>query len=147
MSLRERLNDDMKAAMKARDDLSLSAIRLVRSTVKNKEIEKRHELDEQEITEVISSLAKQRRESIRLFKEAGRDELVAKEEKELELLLSYLPTQLSAEELAGLVTKAILESGANGAADMGKVMKVLMPLVAGKADGKIVSEEVKKQLS
>jgi uncharacterized protein YqeY len=147
MSVRERLVDEMKEAMKARDEIRLSAIRLIRSTVKNREIEKRRELDEQEIAEAISSLAKQRRESIRMFRDAGRDDLVAKEERELEVLLSFLPQQLSQEEIAALVTRAVAETGAAGPADMGKVMKALMPMVAGKADGKLVSDLVKQALS
>jgi hypothetical protein len=147
MSVRERLVDEMKEAMKARDEIRLSAIRLIRSTVKNREIEKRRELDEQEIAETISSLAKQRRESIRMFGDAGRDDLVAKEERELEVLLSFLPRQLSQEEVMVLVARAVAETGAAGLADMGKVMKALMPVVVGKADGKMVSDLVKQALS
>lgn len=147
MPVRERLVEEMKEAMKARDEIRLSAIRLVRSTVKNKEIEKRRELDEQEIAEVISSLVKQRRESIRMFKDAGRDDLVAKEERELEVLLTFLPRQLSPEELQALVARAVSETGASAPADMGRVMKALMPMVAGKADGKLVSDLVKQALS
>src|SRR6516162_2611148 len=100
MALRERLSDEMKEAMKARDDLRLSAIRLIRSAVKNKDIELKRELAEQEIVEVIASLVKQRRESIRLFGEAGRQDLVEKEEKELAVLLGFLPQQLSREDVA-----------------------------------------------
>jgi hypothetical protein len=147
MPVRERLVEEMKEAMKARDEIRLSAIRLVRSTVRNKEIEKRRELDEQEIAEVISSLAKQRRESIRMFQDAGRTDLVAKEERELEILLAFLPRQLSPDEIQALVAQAVAGTGAAGPADMGRVMKALMPLVAGKADGKVVSELVKQALS
>lgn len=147
MLLRDRLNEEMKGAMKARDELRLSVIRLVRSTVKNREIEVKHELSDQEITEVISTLVKQRRESIRLFGEAGRADLVEKEERELSLLLEFLPQQLTQEEVEALVVAAIAESGAQGARDMGKVMKVLMPRVAGKADGSVVSTLVKEKLA
>ncbi|WP_298271868.1 GatB/YqeY domain-containing protein [Geobacter sp.] len=147
MLLRDRLSEEMKGAMKARDEIRLSAIRLIRSTVKNREIEVRHELSDQEITEVISTLVKQRRESIRLFGEAGRADLVEKEEKELALLLEFLPQQLTREEVEALVVAAIAESGAQGARDMGKVMKVLMPRVAGKADGSMVSALVKEKLA
>jgi len=146
MSLRERLTEEMKVAMKGKDDLRLSAIRLVRSAVKNREIDQKRELDDQGIAEVIASLAKQRRESIRLFREAGRNDLVEKEEKELAVLLAFLPQQLSREEVAELVLQAITESGARGAGDMGKVMKVLMPRVSGRADGKVVSEVVREKL-
>ncbi|SNB47797.1 GatB/YqeY domain-containing protein [Geobacter sp. DSM 9736] len=147
MSLRERLETEMKGAMKARDDLKLSAIRLVRSAVKNKEIDSKRELDDQGITEVVSSLVKQRRESIRMFGEAGRQDLVAKEEQELEVLLSFLPRQMSREELIEVVMQTINECGAAGAKDMGRVMKALQPRVAGRADGKAVSDLVREKLS
>jgi uncharacterized protein YqeY len=146
MALRERLSDEMKEAMKARDDLRLSAIRLIRSAVKNKDIELKRELTEQEIVEVIASLVKQRRESIRLFGEAGRQDLVEKEEKELAVLLGFLPQQLSREAVAELVERVVAECGAQGGKDMGRVMKALMPHVAGRADGKMVSDIVKEKL-
>ena len=147
MALREKLSEDMKTAMKARDELRLSTIRMVRSAVKNKDIELKRELNEQEIVEVIATLGKQRRESIRLFTEAGRQDLVEKEEKELAVLLEFLPQQLSREEVAELVEKIVAESGAQGAKDMGKVMKALLPSVSGRADGKLVSEIVKEKLA
>jgi hypothetical protein len=147
MPVRERLVEEMKEAMKARDEIRLSAIRLVRSTVKNREIEKRRELDEQEILDVISTLVKQRRESIRMFRDAGREELVAKEGRELDVLLSFLPAQLSPEDIRSFVDQAVAETGASSPADMGRVMKALLPMVAGKADGKLVSELVKQALS
>ena len=146
MSLRERLADEMKVAMKAREDLKLSTIRLVRSAVKNKEIDLKREMDDREVVETISTLVKQRRESIRLFMEAGRDDLVSKEEKELTILLGFLPEQLSREEVGELVARVIDEAGAQGSKDMGRVMKALSPLVAGRADGKMVSEIVKERL-
>ena len=146
MSLRERLTEEMKEAMKARDDLKLSTIRLIRSAVKNKEIDLKREMGDQEIIETISSLGKQRRESIRLFMEAGRADLVAKEEAELKVLLGFLPRQLSREEVAELVAGVIAECGAHGSKDMGRVMKALVPHVAGRADGKMVSEVVKEKL-
>ncbi len=146
MSLRERLTEEMKVAMKQRDDLRLSTIRLVRSAVKNREIDQKRELDDQGIAEVIASLAKQRRESIRLFLEAGRNELAEKEEKELAVLLGFLPQQLTREEVVTLVLEAIAESGAQGARDRGRVMKVLMPRVAGRADGRMVNDVVREKL-
>lgn len=147
MTLRDRLNEEMKGAMKARDEVRLSAIRLIRSSVKNREIELRRELSEQEVIEVVATLVKQRRESIRMFGEAGRTDLVEKEEKELALLLEFLPQQLTRNEVEALVVRAIAESGAQGARDMGKVMKALMPEVAGKADGSLVSAIVKEKLA
>jgi uncharacterized protein YqeY len=147
MSLRERLTEEMQGAMRARDDLRLSAIRLIRSAVKNREIELRHELDDRETGEVIASLVKQRRESIRLFQEAGRRDLVEKEEKELAVLFTFLPPQLSRAELEELVARVIVECGAQGSKEMGKVMKALAPHVAGRADGKAVSEVVREKLA
>jgi|SRR6266571_5127937 len=147
MTLRERLNEEMKVAMKAKDDLKLSVIRMVRSSVKNREIDLKRELDDQGITEIIAGVVKQRKESIRMFKEAGRQDLVAKEEKELALLLEFLPKQLDRGEIEALVAKAIAECGAQGAGDLGKVMKVLKPLVAGVADGKLVNDIVREKLA
>lgn len=147
MQLRERLTAELKEAMKSRDTLRLSTIRMVLSSVKNRDIELRRELNDSEITETIVTLCKQRRESIRLFKEAGRQELVDKEEAELALLMGYLPQQLTREELESLVMKVIAEVGATSGKDMGKVMKTLQPQVAGRAEGKLVSEVVKEKLA
>jgi uncharacterized protein len=147
MQLRERLQTEMKGAMKSRDALRLSAIRMVLSLVKNRDIELRRELNDAEITETVATLCKQRRESIRLFKEAGRQELVDKEEAELKLMQEFLPQQLTREELESLVDKAIAETSATSGKDMGKVMKALMPHVSGRADGKLVSEVVKEKLA
>jgi uncharacterized protein YqeY len=147
MSLSDRLTEEMKGAMKARDDLRLSAIRQVRSAVKNREIELKHELDDLGICEVIASLVKQRRDSIRLFQEGGRVDLVEKEEKELGILCEFLPPQLGRTELEELVAKVIAECGAQGGKDMGKVMKSVAPHVAGRADGKVVAEVVREKLA
>jgi uncharacterized protein len=146
MALRERLSDEMKDAMRARDDLRLSTIRLIRSAVKNRDIDLKRELNEQEIVELVATLGKQRRESIRMFREAGRQDLVEKEEKELAVLLEFLPEQLGSQEVAALVEKIIAECGAQGGKDMGKVMKALMSHVAGRADGKMVSDVVREKL-
>jgi uncharacterized protein YqeY len=147
MTLRERLVEEMKSAMKAKDNLKVSVIRMVRSSVKNKEIDLRKELDDQGVTEVITTLVKQRRESIKLFQEAGRNELALKEEKEVGFLLDFLPTQLERSEIDEIVDKAIADCGAQGIRDMGKVMKIVMPHVSGRADGKVVNEIVKEKLS
>ena len=146
MSLKDQLNESMNTAMKARDDLRLSAVRMIRSMVKNREIEQKKELNDQEIIEVISTLVKQRRESIRMYREGNRPDLVEKEETELAVLLGFLPAQLSSAEIEKLVEQIIVETGAQGAKDMGRVMKALTPLTAGKADGKTVSETVKRKL-
>jgi uncharacterized protein len=147
MTLRERLDDDLKKAMKARDEVGLSVIRNIRSVVKNREIDQKVSLDDAGICEVITSLVKQRRDSIRMFGDAGRNELVAKEESELALLLNFLPTQLTAEEIQQIVSRAVTETGAVGMKDMGALMKVVMPQVAGIADGSLVSRIVKEKLS
>jgi uncharacterized protein YqeY len=147
MTLKEQLNDAMKAAMKARDPLRLSAVRMVRAEIKNREIDTHTELDNQAVTDVISTLAKQRRESIRMYREGNRLELAEKEELELAVLLEFLPAQLSFEEIDTLVSQIILDIGAEGVKDMGRVMKVVSPLTAGKADGKVVSETVRRLLA
>lgn len=147
MTLNEQLNDAMKQAMKARDDLRLSAVRMIRSQVKNREIELKHELDDHGVIEVISTLVKQRRESIRLYQEGNRPDLVEKEEAELAVLLGFLPSQLSSAEISELVARVIRETAAQGIKDMGRVMKALTPLTTGRADGKTVSDIVRQQLS
>ena len=147
MSLKEQLNDAMKQAMKARDDLRLSAVRMVRSSVKNREIDLKHELDDQGVVEVISTLVKQRRESIRLYQDGNRQDLVDKEEAEMNILLQFLPAQLNTDEITELVSRTIQETGAQGIKDMGKVMKILTALTTGRADGKIVSDIVRQQLA
>jgi uncharacterized protein YqeY len=147
MSLKDQLNESMKTAMKARDTLRLSAVRMVRSMIKNREIDSKVEMDDRGIIEVISTLVKQRRESIRMYQEGNRPDLVEKEEAELAILVEFLPAQLNAAEIGELVDRIIAETGAQGAKDMGKVMKVLTPLTAGKADGKSISEAVKLKLA
>jgi len=137
----------MKAAMKARDDLRLSAVRMVRSAVKNREIDQKKELDDQGVMEVVTTLVKQRRESIRMYQEGNRPELAQKENDELNVLLGFLPEQLTIEEIEKLVSRVVHEINAQGAKDMGRVMKALTPLTSGKADGKTVSDIVRKQLA
>jgi uncharacterized protein YqeY len=147
MSLKEQLNYAMKQSMKAQDSLRLSAVRMIRSMVKNREIELKHELDDQGVIEVISTLVKQRRESIRLYKEGNRQDLVDKEEAELSILSGFLPEQLTTEKITELVLQVIRETGAQGIKEMGRVMKTLTPLTTGRADGKTVSDIVRQQLS
>lgn len=147
MSLRVRLTEDMKVAMKAKDSLKLSVVRLLLSAVKNREIEQKKELDDQGIVEVAGALVKQRKDSIRLFRDAGREDLAVKEESELSFLLEYLPVQLSRGEIEALVVTAIAESGAQGVKEIGKVMKCLMPHTTGRADGKLVNEIVREKLA
>lgn len=146
MNLVQQLNDAMKEAMKAKDALRLSTIRLIRSAVKNREIEVRAELDDAAVIEVLSSLVKQRREAAQVYRDNNRPELAEKEEAELGILQEFLPAQLSEEELVALIDAAIAEVGASSPRDMGKVMKVVSARTKGRADGKRVSELVKERL-
>ena len=148
MSLKEKLANDMKEAMKAREagKARLSVIRLVRSAVRQIEIDEKVELDDEGILAVISKEVKQRRDSIEEFKKGGREDLVAQNEADAAILMEYLPAQLSEAEVRALVDEAVAAVGAQGSKDMGKVMKELMPKVKGKADGKLVNQLVKEAL-
>ena len=148
MSLRERIEKDFTNALKARDERRLSALRLFKTDLKKREVSgPKKEMTDAEAMEVLSSLVKQRRESIRLFREGQRQDLVAKEEAELNILLAYLPQPLSPSELEGLIDQTVAEIQATGPKDQGKVMKAVMGKVAGRADGKAVGEIVKQKLS
>ena len=148
MSLRERIEKDFTDALKARDERKLSALRLFKTDLKKREVSgQKKEMTDAEAMEVLSSLAKQRRESIRLFQEGHRQDLVEKEEAELNILLTYLPKPLSSSELEGLIDQSVAETQATGPKDQGKVMKAVMGKVAGRADGKAISEIVKQKLS
>jgi uncharacterized protein YqeY len=147
VNLKERLNEDMKQAMKDKDKMRLSAIRMLRGAIRDREINQRIELDDNGVIEVLSNQIKKRKESVEQFKAANRDDLVQQESAELKVLEAYLPEQLSVDELKALIEKVILEIGATSARDMGKVMSVIMPQVKGKADGKIISQLVKDKLS
>jgi uncharacterized protein YqeY len=148
MSLRERIEKDFTNALKARDERRLSALRLFKTDLKRREVSgQKKEITDAEAMEVLSSLVKQRRESIRLFREGQRQDLVAKEEAELNILLAYLPQPLSPSEIEGLIDQTVSEIQASGPKDQGKVMKAVMGKVAGRADGKAVGEIVKQKLS
>ncbi len=147
MSLAERLEDDMKHALKAGERDSLSVIRLVRSAIKNREIEKGDSLNDEEVSGVLRSLARQCRESLEQFLKGGRQDLAGREEKYLSVIQSYLPKQLSREELGGVILEAVKRTGAKGPQDMGKVMKTVIPGVRGRADNRVVSDLVTKILS
>lgn len=146
MSLLQRLDGDLKTALRESDRLKLSAIRLVKAAVKNRQIEKGCDLSDEEILSVISTLAKQRRESIEQFSKGGRNDLADQERRELAVLQAYMPEQLSPEELDSLILQAIRESSARDEKDMGKVMKILMPRVKGVSDGKAVNSRAKELL-
>jgi uncharacterized protein YqeY len=147
MSLKDRITDDMKAAMRAKDAPRLSAIRLLQAAIKQKEVDERVVVDDTAVLGIVEKLIKQRKDSIEQFAKAGRTDLVDKEKAELELLSGYLPQQMSDAELAAAVDAAIAESGAAGVQGMGKVMAVLRPRLAGRADMGKASALVKQRLS
>ena len=147
MSLKDRINDDMKAAMRARETERLGTIRLLLAAIKQREVDERITLDDAAVTAVIDKMIKQRKDSISQFEAAGRDDLVAKENAELVVLSAYMPAQLSAEDVAAEVQAAVAQTGAAGPQDMGKVMGVLKPKLAGRADMTAVSAQVKAALS
>jgi uncharacterized protein YqeY len=147
MSLKARITEDMKAAMKAREAERLSAIRLLLSAVKQREVDERKDLDDSDVLAVIEKMLKQRRDSIAQYESAGRQDLADKEKFEVGVLSGYMPQQLSDAEIAGEVDAAIAQAGAKGAADMGKVMGALKGKLAGRADMGKVSAMVKAKLS
>jgi uncharacterized protein YqeY len=147
MSLKDQISDDMKAAMRARETERLGTIRLLLAAIKQREVDERVTLDDAGITAVIDKMIKQRKDSISQFQTAGRDDLVAKESAELTVLSAYMPEQLSAEAIAAEVEAAVAASGAAGPQDMGKVMGVLKPKLAGRVDMTAVSAQVKAALS
>jgi uncharacterized protein YqeY len=146
MSLSEKLSSDMKSAMKSKETVKLSVIRMVRSEVKNREIDKGESLTDDEIMALLNSFMKKGRDSFEQFTKGGREELAAKEKEEIEIIQSYLPEQLSEDEVTALVKETISETGAGGPKDFGVVMKTVMAKTKGKADGKVVSGLVKKLL-
>jgi uncharacterized protein YqeY len=147
-SLKERIDADLKEAMRSRNELGTSVLRMLKSAVKYKEVEPGgHALEDAGVLAVIQSLIKQRRDSVEQFRAGGRPELADKEEKEIAQLQSYLPAQMSADELRAEVRAAIAQVGAKGPKDMGAVMKVVLPKVSGRAEGKAVSETVKTELA
>ena len=146
MALKEDLKKSLVTAAKAKDQVGLDTVRSVQSALHYKEIEKRGELTEAESFQVIGTLCKQRREAIEQFRKGGREDLVAKETRELEILQKFLPQQFSAAEVEEVVRRVIGELGAKGPADMGKVMKLVMPQVQGRADGGAVNRIVKESL-
>lgn len=142
MNLSERLNEDMKQAMKSKDKFTLSTIRMVRSTINYSEIELKRTLDDNEVLDILSREIKQRKDALQEFESAGRDELAASTKAEIEIIIKYLPAQLSEEEIKVIVQQTIQETGASSKSDMGKVMSALMPKVKGRADGKLVNQAV-----
>jgi uncharacterized protein YqeY len=146
MELREKIEADTREALKSGAKDKVSTLRMLNAALKNKQIDKRRPLTEEEVIETVRSLIKQRKDSIEQFTKGGRQDLVDKETAEVAFLEAYLPKQLAREELEAMVRDAIAQTGAQGARDMGKVMKALIPMVGGRADGKLVSELVKNAL-
>ena len=147
MGLEERLVEEMKQAMKSNDKAKLSTIRMIRSAVKNKEIELRKPLDDDGIFRVIQGMVKKNEDSIEQFKAGGRMDLVEKETKEIETMKSYLPQPLSREEVFKVIDQTIEETKASSLKDLGKVMQSVMPKLGGKVDGALVNQLVKERLS
>ena len=147
MSLKERLTEDMKTAMRAKDQVSLGTIRLINAAVKQFEVDERTEADDAKITAILTKMVKQRKDSAKIYAEAGRQDLADKENAEMEILHRYLPQMMSSEEIQAAVAAAVAQTGASGMADMGKVMGVLKTSLAGKADMGEVNKILKAVLS
>jgi uncharacterized protein YqeY len=148
MSLKERITSDMTAAMKSKEAARLSTLRMVKAAVQNREIEKGGELTDEELTKLLQSLVKQRRDSVEQYEKAGRAELAGKERAEITFIEAYLPQAATREEIERAVEEAVAETGASSLKEMGAVMKAAMARLAGRnADGRTVSEAVKSKLS
>jgi uncharacterized protein YqeY len=147
MTLNDKVAAEITAAMKAKDAGRLSALRMLKAAIMNKGVEKGRDLEDAEVLQVVAALVKQRRDSIEQFQKAGRTDLVEKESSEVKILEEYLPPAASAEDIDAAVSAAIAETGAASPKDMGKVMKAVMPKLAGKnADGRAVNEAVRRKL-
>lgn len=146
MSLLQKIDDDLKTAMKASDTVKVSVLRMAKTALKNKEIDKRDALSEDDIRSVFSSLSKRSKESIEQFAKGGREDLANKERQELLVLQTYLPQELTQEELDSIIDEAIRESSAESLKDIGNVMRLVMPRVRGAADGKVVNQRVRALL-
>ncbi|MCB1909931.1 MAG: GatB/YqeY domain-containing protein [Rhodocyclaceae bacterium] len=147
MSLKQRIVDDMKSAMKARDSRRLSAIRLLLAAIKQREVDERTELDDAAVTAVVERAVKQRRDAAAQFADAGRDELAAAEKFEIEVLGAYLPEQLDDAAIEAAIATAVADTGSSGPADMGRLMAALKPVLAGRADMARVSSLARKALA
>ena len=147
MSLKNRITDDMKSAMKARETARLGAIRLLLAAIKQIEVDQRIELSDAAIISIIEKMIKQRKDSISQFQTAGRQDLVDAEKAEIEVITAYMPQQLSAAEVEAIIATAVTESGAKGMQEMGKVMAIAKPQLAGRADMGLVSAAIKAKLS
>ncbi|MCI3919694.1 GatB/YqeY domain-containing protein [Paenibacillus sp. TRM 82003] len=146
MSLSEQLNDDMKTLMKSGDKFALSVVRMIRSAVKNAEIDSKQTLSDDEVMDILTREIKQRRDALQEFEKAGREDLADQAKAEVEVIQRYMPQPLTEEELHAIVQETVNEVGASSKSDMGKVMSALMPKVKGRADGKQVNAAVQRLL-
>ncbi len=147
MSLKEKLQDDIKAAMRAKEGDKLTTLRLITAAIKQKEVDERIELTDPAVVSILEKMIKQRKDSIAQFQLGGRQDLVDKEQAELALLMAYMPAQMSEAETAQVIETAVLQANATGPQDMGKVMALIKPLLAGKADMGLVSQMLKTRLA
>jgi uncharacterized protein len=148
MSLRDRLTEDLKLAMKSRDQLRMDVIRMIKAAILNKEVELKKDLDDAEMSRIMATLIKQRRESVEQFEKAQRVELAEKERKEITIIETYLPKALSSEELERIIASVLADTGGRSLKDMGAVMKAVMARLAGQAvDGKQISDLVRAKLT
>ncbi|MEM6405479.1 MAG: GatB/YqeY domain-containing protein [Pseudomonadota bacterium] len=147
MALKSRLQSDMKTAMKARDKPRLAVIRLILAAVKQREVDERIELDDQQLLAVLDKMVKQRQESVRQYQSAGRDDLATAEQAEIEIIQAYLPAMLTPDEVTAIIQQTVSDTGAASMRDMGQVMAVIKPQVQGRADMAEISQAVKKQLA
>lgn len=146
-TLKDRITEDMKAAMRAKDSVRLGTIRLIQAAIKQREVDERITLDDDQVTAVLTTMLKQRKDSISQFESAGRQDLADKEKAEVEIINAYMPEQLSEEEVDGIIKEVIAETGAQGPKDMGKVMGSIKPRLQGRADMGQVSQKIKALLA
>ncbi|HIJ60799.1 MAG TPA: GatB/YqeY domain-containing protein [Nitrospirae bacterium] len=146
MSILAKIDSDLKEALKNKQELRLSTLRLIKASIKNKSIEKQSPLSDEEIQALLSGQIKQRKDSIEQYNKAARQDLANKEQQEIDIIKNYLPEELTPQEIDKIIESAIRESKATNSSDIGKVMKIIMPKVRGKADGKYVNERVKALL-
>ena len=146
MGLRDQIPEDLKTALRGKKSLDLMVLRMLQASIKNREIDNKGELNDEDIIQVVSSEIKKRRDSIEEFKKVGRDDAAETEQQEIDVLMKYMPAQLSEEEIAAKVAELVAESGAGGLKDLGIAMKVVMPALKGKADGKVINKYVRQEL-
>jgi len=146
MSLKERIPGDLKDALRNKRTLELNVLRMLQSAIRNQDIDNKGELNDDQVIQVISSEIKKRKDSVEEYKKVGREDAAETEEKEIEILMNYMPEQLSEEDIEASVQNAIQQSGAKSSKDLGQVMKIVMPELKGKADGKLINRIVREKL-